>query len=368
MAVEIWIIVWQDAGLRYYFALNSTKPLHTYKVSRNNTWKFPPPDGRFNDNIIITSTPNAIEEPVIDEEFEDPEGGTIEVNVTIVSKYPEVTIKWALLWFRVRYKDGTDTKWTTSANVPFKSINTTHLYAIIPKFPARIEEGRVYFYVKAWDVAEQILTSEADPEDDAIGPKDPYSYRIPPAPDPGMRNVTFFFVSVYDGGKTPRYQKGVNVTFENESGIICETQTDDTGFCYPHEEGSRQIIWLDYHQNITITIEYEIEKGMVIRSEFVYYLDDELHGNRTIMRSEKGEIFFIKVYEYDAGGGPVRTIEWRFNWRPEKVPPVYAGTIEFPQLHHWITYVVCLGLLGPTIWWFDRRRKKAEEEEKRITL
>ncbi|MCX8173817.1 MAG: hypothetical protein N3F63_04325 [Thermoplasmata archaeon] len=281
---------------------------YTYTVSKNNTWQYP----KFEQNIIIRTSPDVIETPNSTVSAGEP------VNVTIISRISNVSIYAAYIEYTLS-AEGLEP--STGVDV-FERINSTTWYYVIDGLPPGIS---VKFRIKAYDILLNLTVSKE------------YNYTVNyTVSTPGGKTLSWFYVVVLNYDRNDRvykYVKDAEVKIYNET-WDCNTRTNVMGFAYPNVTGGTDLQML-YMGNYTVEVTYN-----GITKTVFYELTNESN----------------------------KTITFLFN-EPDK-PPVYAEINMFSEnyLPVAISLVVIACITVPISWYFRYRRKKTEEEEKRITV
>ncbi|MEF8874249.1 MAG: hypothetical protein V5A88_06205 [Candidatus Thermoplasmatota archaeon] len=269
-----------------------------YTVSWGNTWDF----RSFEENIELTTDPEGVGDSVTETSVDIGES----VNITIESKDSEVPIKTAVL----EYKVGGEGIKTQEGQDVFTKITSTKWYYEIDGQPPGIE---IEFQVRAYDIM----------RDDIVSPK--YNYDVSRVPKETPEEVTFFYVTVFDGDAN-EYVGGANITIKNET-WIWEGKTNGAGFAYPTEMNSLQPRYLHYG-TYNITVEYQ---GAT------------------------------KNIKYDLTPEGDETVEVEFN-PSEEEDPMYAESIEMPP-YYLMGLVITAGLSGIVAFLVYKFRKGKNEDE-----
>jgi len=305
---------------------------YEYVVSRNGTWKYP---SNFTQNIVIKSDPQNVtttKNPVVDIGRE--------VNITITSMFPDVTIKVAYIYYTIT---------NTWHNVPLKGknqmikIKSTECYFVIPGQPQGVN---VTFYIRAWDLNNTPITSKN------------YTYSVKTLPSSVGKTRAIFYIGVIDCKRNTTLPF-INITILNES-WQCFTQTDYTGYTYPNVTGSKYTpYYLTVGEKYTIIVYLDNNTTVY----FSYLLTRDQSGNETLYESvinHTGKPLRVRVFREG------NTITCYLN--APKDPPEYARIVQFPDISVGIPMIGTVCILIPIAYYYNLRRKKAEEEEKRVTV
>jgi len=266
-----------------------------YTVAGGNTWR----SDDFAENIDLSTTPD-----VTGEDAEVNMGEP--VNITIKSENSDVPIETAVFEYEI---GGTGVETQEGQDI-FNEIMSTEWYYEMPGMPPGIE---IDFRVRAYDIMRREIVSQS------------YSYIVEEEEVEAPDEMTFFYVTVFDGEKN-EYVGGAHITIQNET-WIWEGKTNPSGFAYPTKMNSPEPIFLHYGE-YDITVEY-----------------DGMTKNRTFELSPQSD----------------DTIEFEFNPTEDREDPVYAAPVENPP-YYLIGLAITSGLAGVVGYLVYRFRKDVNKK------
>ncbi len=273
-----------------------------YTVSWGNTWEFM----GFEDNIELTTDPDGVADRVTETIVDIGES----VNITIESKDSEVPIEMAV----IEYKVGAEGVEAQEGQDIFNEISSTKWYYEIDGLAPGI---KVEFQIRAYDVMRDDIVSSI------------YRYEVSQIPLEIPEEVTFFYITVFDGEKN-EYVPGADVTIKNET-WIWEGQTNAMGIAYPTEMNTLQPRYIHYG-TYNITVEYE-----GVSKNFKYELTPESDD----------------------------TVEVVFN-PSEEEDPMYADPVEMPP-YYLLGLVIATGSAG-VVGFVLYKFRKGKDKKKGLAL
>ncbi|MFP4608100.1 MAG: hypothetical protein ACOCTR_03245 [Candidatus Natronoplasma sp.] len=271
---------------------------YNYTVSWGNTWEFK----SFDENIDLSTDPEGVADRVTKTEV----GIGESVNITIESKDSETPINTAVLEYELK-GEGIEPQ---EGQDVFNKISSTKWYYEIDGQPPGIE---IEFRVRAYDIMREDIVSHS------------YGYEVSRIPVDTPDEVTFFYVTVFDGDEN-EYVRGAEVTIQNDT-WIWEGETNAAGFAYPSEMNSLQPKYLHYG-TYNITVEYEGATKNLI---------------------------------YDLTPESDDTVEVEFN-PSEEVDPTYAEAVEMPPYYLLGLSITAgaAGVMGILLYKFRKDKDKKE--------
>ncbi|MEF8874250.1 MAG: hypothetical protein V5A88_06210 [Candidatus Thermoplasmatota archaeon] len=298
---------------------------YSYEVEEVGVWEYP---GQFDPNVKLTTEPDV-------SEYNTTIPRNTGVEVTIESRNENVPIENAYLfynitntWHGVPYEG----QWKMIQDSP-----TTWSYEI----PAQDPEVNVEFFIRAWDLNENMIESEK------------YFYTIQEEPeDPEERGQSLFYVNVYDS-ELDQHVSDVKVEIGNRSWETT-TYTDISGRCYPNVTGNSytpQYLTINETYWIEVYYPHEIRNETREMVHIEYELKHPASRNETETIYDKGNLVVIREND---------TLKFEYNSPPE--PPEFAEVHSGHDFHTLIYMLIVVGMVAPIAWKLYKVMEKGKRE------